>query len=65
MPDFVLGLALAEHFYHDAVRPILDTKFPGVSHSAGLLGNGSEVLGFDTPVSCDHDWGSQIGRAHV
>jgi hypothetical protein len=57
MPDFVPGLVLAERFYHDAVRPILDTKFPGVSHSAGLLGNGSEVLGFDTPVSCDHHWG--------
>jgi hypothetical protein len=57
MPDFIPGLVLAERFYHQAVRPILDTTFPGLSHSAALIGSGSEVLGFDTPVSSDHHWG--------
>jgi hypothetical protein len=57
LADFVPGLVLAERFYHDAVRPILDANFPGLSHSAGLIGSGSEVLGFDTPVSSDHHWG--------
>lgn len=54
---FVPGLALAERFYRDATRPVLDARFPGLGHSAALIGSGSEVLGFDTPVSCDHHWG--------
>src|SRR5262245_4149896 len=60
MPKFVPGLELAERFYRDAVRPILNTKCPGLSHSAGLIGAGSEVLGFDTPVSSDHHWGPRV-----
>jgi hypothetical protein len=56
-PDFIPGLSLAERFYREAVRPILDQSFPGLPHAAGLLGEGSEVLGFDTPVSADHHWG--------
>ena len=57
MPEFLSGLVLAERFYHEAVRPILDARFPGVPHGAALIGGGSEVLGFDTPVSTDHHWG--------
>lgn len=57
MPEFLPGLQLAERYYSDAVRPILETEFPGLPHSAGLIGSGSEVLGYDTPVSVDHHWG--------
>lgn len=57
MPEFVPGLALSGRFYHEAVRPVLDAYFPELSHSAALIGGGSEVLGFDTPVSADHHWG--------
>jgi hypothetical protein len=54
---FVPGLDLAELFYRQAVRPILDAHYPGLAHSAALLGSGSEILGYDTPRSMDHEWG--------
>jgi hypothetical protein len=57
MADFIPGLLLAEHFYREAIYPILDHAFPGLPHSAALIGPGSEVLGFDTPTSTDHHWG--------
>jgi hypothetical protein len=56
-PNFISGALLAEQFYRQAVLPILDAHFPGLPHSAALIGHGSEVLGFDTPVSADHHWG--------
>jgi hypothetical protein len=56
-PTFIPGLELARRFYWEAVRPVLDTEFPGLRHSAALIGTGSEVLGFDTPMSADHHWG--------
>ncbi|RLK60336.1 DUF4037 domain-containing protein [Actinokineospora cianjurensis] len=48
----IKGLDLARRFYQEAVAPTLD-----VPHSAGRLGSGSEVLGFDTAISADHEWG--------
>jgi Domain of unknown function (DUF4037) len=56
-PSFTPGLELARRFYWEAVRPVLDAEFPGLRHSAALIGSGSEVLGFDTPMSADHHWG--------
>lgn len=57
MENFIPGLELCEGFYHEEVRPILDRRFPGLNHSAAKLHRGSDVLGFDTPQSMDHDWG--------
>ncbi len=57
MTTFVPGIELCRRFYHEAVRPVLDAEFPGLAHSAALIGYGSEVLGFDTAVSTDHHWG--------
>ncbi len=57
---FVPGLRLAGEFYAEAVRPLLDAEFPGLSYAAALLGPGSEVLGFDTERSTDHDWGPRL-----
>ncbi|HEY7072696.1 MAG TPA: DUF4037 domain-containing protein [Acidimicrobiales bacterium] len=52
-PRFAPGTALAEAFYREVLEPVL----AGVPHSAGLLGPGSEVLGFDSERSTDHEWG--------
>lgn len=57
MTEFIPGIELCRRFYWEAVRPVLDADFPGLRHSAALIGAGSEVLGFDTPVSTDHHWG--------
>lgn len=60
MPEFIPGLILCGDFYREAVRPILDDAFPGLAHSAGLIGSGSEVLGFDDEMSTDHHWGPRV-----
>lgn len=60
MPEFIPGLSLSEAYYREAVRPILDAHFPGLPHSAALIGYGSDVLGLDTPVSRDHMWGPRL-----
>ncbi|HXZ63135.1 MAG TPA: DUF4037 domain-containing protein [Streptosporangiaceae bacterium] len=57
---FIPGLELARLFYAEAVRPLLDENFPGLPHTAALIGPGSEVLGLDTPRSTDHDWGPRL-----
>ena len=59
-PPFIPGIQLNKHFYHEAVRPILESGFPGLAHSAALIGYGSDVLGFDTPMSTDHNWGPRL-----
>jgi Domain of unknown function (DUF4037) len=51
------GLELARRFYDEAVRPILERSFPRLEHAAGLIGPGSEILGYDDDLSTDHDWG--------
>lgn len=60
MTDFIPGLKLSELFYNEAAKPILDTHFPHVPHSAALLGWGSEVLGYDDVQSSDHHWGPRF-----
>lgn len=50
------GIALAGAFYRDVVEPLAR----GVPHGAALLGDGSEVLGFDDAVSPDHGFGPRV-----
>jgi hypothetical protein len=57
---FMPGLQLSELFYREVVKPILDARLPGMVYSAGLIGPGSDVLGFDTAQSTDHDWGPRL-----
>jgi hypothetical protein len=59
-PDFLPGLELSRRFYGEAVLPVLERTVPGVAHSAARLGSGSEVLGFDTARSADHEWGPRL-----
>ena len=60
MPVFVSGLDLSRRFFQELVRPLLADAFPDVRYAAALLGPGSEVLGFDTAMSVDHDWGPRL-----
>jgi hypothetical protein len=56
VPTFVPSRQLNAAFY----REVLSPQLAGTSHSAGLLGWGSDVLGFDTPRSTDHGWGPRV-----
>lgn len=60
MPEFLPGLALNRLFFAEAVRPILGQAFPGLAYAAARVGSGSDVLGFDTEMSTDHDWGPRL-----
>ena len=52
MSGFVPGLELCRSFYEEVVAPVV-----GAPHGAALLGPGSDILGYDTERSTDHDWG--------
>lgn len=54
------GIELSLRFYREVLRPLLDECLGDVPHSAALLGPGSEVLGYDTERSKDHDWGPRL-----
>jgi hypothetical protein len=59
-PPFVPGLDLAEGFFTDLVQPMLEAHAPDMRYSAAILAGGSDVLGFDTEMSTDHDWGPRV-----
>ena len=58
--DFRPGAELCRRFYWECVRPILEAGLPGLPHAAALVDGGSEVLGFDDPMSADHHWGPRV-----
>jgi hypothetical protein len=57
---FIKGLELNKGFYFDLIKPLLDKKYPNLPYTATLLGYGSDVLGFDTEISTDHNWGPRL-----
>ncbi len=60
LPPFIPGLELCERFFVDAVAPLLARELPALAYGAAHLGHGSDVMGFDTPRSRDHDWGPKV-----
>jgi hypothetical protein len=58
--EFVPGLQLARGFYATVVGPLLAERLSPVPYAAALLGPGSEVAGFDSARSTDHDWGPRL-----
>ncbi len=60
MADFIPGRELSRLFFSELVQPALETAFPALRYDAALIDQGSEVLGFDTPMSCDHHWGPRV-----
>lgn len=60
MGKFIKGLALCSGFFHEEAEPILKKYYPELRYSAALIGYGSDVLGYDDPVSMDHMWGPRF-----
>jgi hypothetical protein len=60
VPAFVPGLELARDYWFEVVAPILDRHLAAGDRAAALIGEGSEVLGFDTEQSADHGWGPRV-----
>lgn len=60
MPEFMKGLQLCEGFFNEVAKPILSEAFPNLMYTAGLIGYGSDVLGYDDEVSTDHMWGPRF-----
>lgn len=58
--DFLPGLELSRILYEEAVRPVLDSAYPGLRYAAARVGSGSEVLGLDSARSADHEWGPRL-----
>jgi hypothetical protein len=58
--NFIPGLELSRLFFVEAVQPLLADHFPDLRYTAARLDRGSEVLGFDTPMSMDHGWGPKL-----
>ena len=52
------GLELARKYYEEYGRELIDTKFHDFADRicVGLVGEGSECLGFDDKISTDHDF---------
>jgi hypothetical protein len=51
------GLELSRRLHDEVIAPVLARWFPRLRYASARLGDGSDVLGFDTPVSRDHGWG--------
>lgn len=53
----ISGLELSRRLHDEVIAPVLTRWFPRLRYASARLDDGSDVLGFDTPVSRDHGWG--------
>ena len=60
MTKFIKGMELCESFFNTCAKKIIEENFPKLKYSAGLIGYGSDVLGYDDPISADHMWGPRF-----
>ncbi|MCY9663095.1 DUF4037 domain-containing protein [Paenibacillus chondroitinus] len=60
MSDHIPGIQLSRLFHEHYVAPRLSAAMQTLLYASALVGPGSEVLGFDTSMSCDHDWGPRV-----
>ncbi len=62
MGRFIKGMELCENFFNECARQVIEDHFPELrgKYSAGLIGYGSDVLGYDDAVSTDHMWGPRF-----
>ena len=58
--EHMKGLDLSESFFNECALPLLQKHYPDLRYSAGLIGWGSDVLGYDDAVSADHNWGPRF-----
>jgi len=56
----VTGRELSRRFYEEQVRPRIEPGLGDIPHAASMIGDGSDVLGFDDDVSPDHDFGPRV-----
>lgn len=56
----IKGLALSKMYYETHGKPLLEEKYAKYKTriAAGLIGQGSECMGFDDVYSVDHDYGA-------
>ncbi len=59
-PAFIPGLRLGQLLYEEAARPIIEGIVAPGDYAAALIGYGSDVLGYDTERSTDHNWGPRF-----
>jgi len=52
------GLELAEKFYNEYGKPMIESEFSAYADriAVGLVGHGSECFGYDDDISLDHDF---------
>jgi Domain of unknown function (DUF4037) len=54
------GLRLGRALFDEVIAPAMARHQPHVRYDAALIGASSEVLGYDTERSTDHDYGARV-----